>query len=246
MEVLVKEAGSLTPSGRLIVYYMAFEALFNNRTWLTFNDIATGTGLSERTLRAALRLLRDMGLVEAVIDPARGRKVLYRLRLESILPMEEGIYLVDVGFGFDKLPPDAVRAIMTADVILYTDNVDIRLFDLARCGCRIEKLENASKQVSGRIVVLYNSLADFELVKDLIVDPRTKYICASNTLDKLLGSIVTYGKEKRVGNFRIKVVGSDTDPSEIAGAIRNGEIYGNIVVSLCGGRKVQVLIIKEG
>ncbi len=242
----MKRVQSLTPSERLILYYMAFEAMFNNRPWLTFSDMAVGTGLSERTLRASLGRLRNAGLIEAIIDPTKGRKVLYRLRLESIMPMEEGIYLIDIGFGVDKLPPDAIRAIMTADVILYTNNVDIRLFDFAGCSCKIERLGNSMPQVSGRVVVLYNSFTDSELVKGLLTDPRTKYICASNALDRLLGSISTYGKEERIGGFRIKVVESDTAPSEIADAIRDGEIYGNIIVSLCGRRKVQVLIIKEG
>ncbi|KUO85592.1 MAG: hypothetical protein AT715_04080 [Thermoproteus sp. JCHS_4] len=228
----------LTPAQRLVLYYMAFEALYNSRTWLTFDDLRQGTGLSTRTLRSALVKLRELGYVVSIIDPSRGRRLLHRVLMNKLYPAPElrGLYLVDVS---GDLTPDAVKILSNADVVLYTDSVDPK-----RLQAYAERLERFKGTIpDARLVaVAFNPvLDDIERLGPIINEAR--YICASNAIDKALGSCLACGLvDVDYGIFRIKAV---RDEGELAELVKKYDVKSTLTLQTCDGKKLELVVLKK-
>ncbi|MFN3804435.1 MAG: helix-turn-helix domain-containing protein [Pyrobaculum sp.] len=222
----------ITPAQRLVLYYMAFEAIYHGKTWFTFEEIQRGTGLAARTLRAALTSLRRGGFVESYMTPGRGKRHIHRLRLEKILPEPEpeGFYLIDM--ADDILTPTAISIIAKADVVLYTPSVSIKKLEgLAK------RLEPFTGVVPGEraVALAFNSLLDWDKVAP--VATGAKYICASNLLDKAVGVCLTCGNvEIDLKTVKIK---STYEPQD------RYELLGTIIVESCGGRKTELFVFKK-
>ncbi|MEZ0248302.1 MAG: helix-turn-helix domain-containing protein [Thermoproteus sp.] len=232
-------AGSeLTPAQRLVLYYMAFEALYNSRTWLTFDDIKKGTGLSTRALRGALVKLRELGYVASIMDPARGRKLLHRVLLDRICPSPEleGLYLIDVS---GDLTPDAVKILSNADVVLYTPSVDPkRLEGYAK---KIQPFKGEVPKAKLVAVAFNPVLDDIDALKGVVQEAR--YVCASNAVDKALGSCLACGLvDVDYGAFRIKAVKSEGELEELA---KRYEIRSTLVLQTCDGKKLELVVLKR-
>ncbi|WP_243680052.1 hypothetical protein [Vulcanisaeta souniana] len=71
-------------SARLVINYLEFEHLINNKNYLTFKEIIDGTGLGTRTARNAINLLRKRGLIEAYLDVKERRRYMYRLNFRNL------------------------------------------------------------------------------------------------------------------------------------------------------------------
>jgi len=226
----------LTPAQRLVLYYMAFEAVYHGKTWFTFDEIKRGTGLAVRTLRAALVALRRRGYIESYLVPGAGRRLLHRIRLDKFLPEPEleGIYLVDM--AGDVLSPDAVAVVARADVVLYTESVPRRKLEgLAK---RLEPF-NGQLPEAKSVAIVFNSLTDWEKVAPLAA--KAKYICASNVLDKAVGVCLTCGNvDIDLRTIRITTPGPDVEK-----LLADYDVVGTVVVESCGGRKAELLILKK-
>jgi len=226
----------LTPAQRLVLYYMAFEAVYHGKTWFTFDEIKRGTGLAVRTLRAALTALRRRGYIESYLVPGAGRRLLHRLRIDKFLPEPEleGVYLVDM--AGDVLSPDAVAVVARADVVLYTESVPRRKLEgLAK---RLEPF-NGQLPEAKSVAIVFNSLTDWEKVAPLA--GNAKYICASNLLDKAVGVCLTCGNvDIDLRTIRIKTPGPDVEKLLV-----DYDVVGTVVVEKCGGRKAELLILKK-
>lgn len=227
----------LTPAQRLVLYYMAFEALYNGRPWLTFDDVMRGTGLSVRSLRAALVKLRDLGYVVSIMDPARGKRLLHRVLLHKLYPAPEleGLYLIDAS---GDLTPEAVKILSNADVVYYTDSVDPKT---------LEGYAKALRRYTGGlpdarlVVIAFNPLLDMDKLADLV--PKAKYVCASNAVDKAVGSCLSCGVvDVDYGNFRIKAVGGE---QELAELIKRYDIRGTIALQTCDGKRYELVVLKR-
>jgi DNA-binding transcriptional ArsR family regulator len=230
--------GELTPAQRLVLYYMAFEALYNSRVWLTFDDLRRGTGLSTRTLRSALVKLRELGYIISVMDPSRGRKFLHRVLLNKLYPAPEleGLYLVDVS---GDLTPEAVKILSNADVVLYTDSVDPKRVEAyAR---RLERF-NGTIPNAKLVAVAFNPvLDDVEKLSSVVHEAR--YICASNAIDKALGSCLACGLvDVDYGAFRIKAV---RDEDELAELVKKYDVKSTLLLQTCDGRKLELVVLKR-
>ena len=225
----------LTPAQRLVLYYMAFEMVYHGKSWFTFEDLARGTGLATRTLRAALVALRRRGFIESYMVPGGGRRLLHRLKFEMLVPEPDlqGVYLIDA--AGDVLTPDALAVLSRADVVLYTDNVNLkRLEGVAK---RLEPFRGEVPQV-GAVAVVFNSLLDWDKVAHLA--PRARYICASNALDKAIGVCLTCGDvDIDLRTIRIRSPSPDMDK-----LLLKYEVAGTITVEGCGGRKAELIVLK--
>lgn len=111
----------LTPTAKLVINYMAIRHLVDGATYVTFKELVERLGISERRLRALMQELRQAGLVEAYINPSRGRALLYRLAFNNFnfdSPIvEPGLYYID-------LPPNAK---IPGDLTLRTFSIKGRL-----------------------------------------------------------------------------------------------------------------------
>lgn len=227
----------LTPAQRLVLYYMAFEALYNGRVWLTFDDIKQGTGLSARALRSALVKLREMGYINSVIDPLRGRRHLHKVLLDRLYPMPElkGVFLID---GSADLTPEAIKILSNADIVLYTDSVDPK---------RLEGYARALKRFDGRVpeaglvAIVFNPLLDIERLRDVV--GRARYICASNSVDKALGSCLACGiVDVDYGKFRIKTIADERELDEL---VKRYDVRGTIVLQTCDGKRYELVVLSR-
>nr|KJR73953.1 MAG: hypothetical protein TU35_02895 [Thermoproteus sp. AZ2] len=226
----------LTPAQRLVLYYMAFEAL-HGRPWLTFEDIREGTGLSARSLRSALVRLREEGYIVSIIDPIKGKRQLHRVLLYKLYPAPEleGLYLVDVS---NELTPEAIKVLANADVVLYTDSVDVK---------RLEGYAKELRPFRGEVpnaklvAVAFNPLLDMDKLSDVMA--KAKYICASNAVDKALGSCISCGiVDLDYGTFRIKAVSNDQELAELA---KSYDLKGTIALQTCDGKRYELVVLKR-
>ncbi|MEM1596881.1 MAG: helix-turn-helix domain-containing protein [Pyrobaculum sp.] len=190
----------LPPSAKLVLSYLLIEHMMGGKDWVTVEDIVLNVGITERRLRSIMRLLRKAGLVEAYMDPALGRRHLYRLSF-SKLELEKpnipgGLYLIDLDDGL-LIPWDltfkAYAVIRSSAMLLYTRSVSglTRLLELTRCTCLtldVGLVEDEDKLVnqifrlvsSNRIVsVLFDSSQDHEQIRrittrirELGIEPR--------------------------------------------------------------------------
>ncbi|RFA94544.1 helix-turn-helix domain-containing protein [Pyrobaculum aerophilum] len=137
----------LTPTAKLVINYMAIRHLVDGATYVTFKELVERLGISERRLRALMQELRQAGLVEAYINPSRGRALLYRLAFNNFnfdSPIvEPGLYYIDLPPNA-KIPGDLTlrtfSIIRASKLLLYTPVFANRksLFTLTKCTCTIK------------------------------------------------------------------------------------------------------------
>ncbi|MEM1733483.1 MAG: helix-turn-helix domain-containing protein [Pyrobaculum sp.] len=225
----------LTPSQRLVLYYMAFETVYHRKLWLTFEDLQRGTGLAVRTLRSALVSLRKAGYIESLALPGE-KRLLHRIRIEKLLPEPEleGLYLVDI--AGDVLTPDALAVLTKAEVVLYTESISVKKLENI---VREAKLFNGEVPPAKSVAIVFNSLLDWDKVTKLA--PRARYICASNLLDKALGVCLTCGDvDIDLRTIRIKSPGPDLEK-----LLTQYDLVGTVTVDSCGGRKAELIVLKK-
>ncbi len=231
-------SAELTPAQRLVLYYMAFEALYNSRAWLTFDDIRRGTGLSTRALRSALVKLRELGYIVSVIDPAKGRRLLHRVVLDKLYPAPEleGLYLIDVS---GDLTPDAIKVLSNADVVLYTESVDPKKLEAYAKALRPFKGEIPNAKL---VALAFNPILD-DVGKLGHLVSKARYVCASNAVDKALGTCLACGLvDMDYGKFRIKAV---RDEGELAELVKKYEVRGTLLLQTCDGRKLELVVLRR-
>jgi DNA-binding transcriptional ArsR family regulator len=137
----------LTATAKLVIHYMALRHLVDGVPYVTFKELVQRLGVSERRLRSVMQELRQVGLVEAYMDPSRGRSLLYRLAFSNFdfdAPrVEPGLYYIDLPRGA-KIPNDltfrAYSIIRASQLLLYTPTFARRkvLFRLTKCTCSIK------------------------------------------------------------------------------------------------------------
>ncbi|NPB00714.1 MAG: helix-turn-helix transcriptional regulator [Crenarchaeota archaeon] len=142
--------GDITSSKtvRCIINYMLLEHLLNCRQYLSFQDIVNGTGLSPKTIRRALKILRQLNLVKTVFDISSNRRTLYTLNagkvrcLERTDDIKPGLYIIDIGLGLPKyLNIKSIRLLRSANQVLYSPNVPRRIIEISAA----EHVEDVSK-----------------------------------------------------------------------------------------------------
>ncbi|NPA24011.1 MAG: ArsR family transcriptional regulator [Crenarchaeota archaeon] len=156
---------------RCIINYMLLEHLLNCRQYLSFQDIVNGTGLSPKTIRRALKILRQLNLVKTVFDISSNRRTLYTLNAGKVRCVERtddikpGVYIVDIGLGLPKyLNIKSIRLLRSANQILYSPNVPQRIIEIAAA----EHIEDLSK-LSQYELRRYLSLIDSD-VRVILID----------------------------------------------------------------------------
>ncbi len=127
---------------------MLLEHLLNCRQYLSFQDIVNGTGLSPKTIRRALKILRQLDLIKTVFDISSNRKTLYTLNAGKVRCIERtddikpGLYIVDIGLGLPKyLNIKSIRLLRSANQVLYSPNVPHRIIEISAA----EHIEDISK-----------------------------------------------------------------------------------------------------
>ena len=108
--------------------------LIHGVNYLTFQELVRGTGLSPRTLRKILPQLRELGLIEVLIDSTTYRRYLYKLNFRNLpcesTSLERGVYLIDVGVGVLRyMNLKAIQIIRHSDVIMYTDAIPSKILE---------------------------------------------------------------------------------------------------------------------
>ncbi|MGC9118701.1 MAG: helix-turn-helix domain-containing protein [Thermoproteus sp.] len=138
----------LTPTAKLVINYMALRHLVDGARYVTFRELVERLGVSERRLRSVVQELRRAGLVEAYLDPSKGRAILYKLSFNNF---EFDAPRVRTGLYYIDLPPDAkipgdltfkaYSIIRASRLLLYTQTFASRkeLFRLTKCTCSIKR-----------------------------------------------------------------------------------------------------------
>lgn len=136
----------LPNSARFVLTFLETKHLIHGVNYLTFQDLVDGTGLSPRTLRKILPILKDLGFIHVLVDSSTYRRYLYRLNFKNLpcdKSIERGIYLIDIGVGTSRyLNLKTIQVIRQSDVIMYTDAVPERILEYSSSKCKLIKLEN--------------------------------------------------------------------------------------------------------
>lgn len=168
-------------SARLVINYLEFEHLINNRPYVTFKEIIDGTGLSIRTARNAINILRRKGLIDVFLDVRERRRYMYRLNFRNLaqdrIDTPPGLYIIDIGIGtLPSMTFRIYRVLRATAVAFYTDSVPTSYLEFTKCTCAMHKLVNYEPQGFGEIVhdvvsnggsvaLVMDSLLDSEVVK---------------------------------------------------------------------------------
>jgi len=250
----------LSISARLVINYMEFEHLVNSRHGVPFRDIVKGTGLSVRTVRKALSLLRRSGLVEATLDLNGGRRYLYRLNFRNLThdnyDVGVGIHLLDVGVGtLPSMTFRAYRVLRQSNIAFHTDTIPTRLLEFTKCTCMIYRLGDYSIESFANLVttmienrgvvsIIMDSLVDSDIVKTYVdsvirLMPKVQvyYVGGVSPIQLALELLLT-GREEtltfRRGDLTIKIFTSRSRP-----------VLGNYVKALAVARRGSSIIITE-
>ncbi|GEM_PF-2832515 len=232
------ETQPLTPSSALpnsvrhIITYLKVRHLVDCVDNVTFRDLVLGTGLSPRTVRKALSILKSLNLIKVSRDFKHGRRHLYQLnfkKLCEIFPedklVSDGLYFIDVGIGLRKfLSPKAIAVISCADVVLYTENVPSQVLELVPEKAttflldRQIPLSNLAK--TGVVVVLFDGVLDREKIANMLSQSGvgTKVSCISCT------SPITYAAQLLECGRCCKVL-FKRSPVQIELYVRKGTSY---------------------
>ena len=165
-------------SARLILNYLEFEHLINNKTYITFKEIIDGTGLGTRTARNAINLLRKKGLIETYLDVKERRRYMYRLNFRNLtqdrIDVTPGLYIVDVGLGtIPSMTFRIYRVLRGTAVAFYTDSVPTSYLEFTKCTCAMQRLVNYEPQGFAEIVyTVTNHGGSVALVMDALLDSQ--------------------------------------------------------------------------
>ncbi len=169
-------------SARLVLNYLEFEHLINNKTYVTFKEIIDGTGLGTRTARNAINLLRKRGgLVDAYLDVKERRRYMYRLNFRNFtqdrVDVTPGLYVIDIGLGtIPSMTFRIYRVLRATSVAFYTDSVPTSYLEFTKCTCAMQRLINYEPQGfeeivytvtnhGGSVALVMDSLLDSQIVK---------------------------------------------------------------------------------
>ncbi|WP_243668507.1 hypothetical protein [Vulcanisaeta sp. JCM 16161] len=171
-------------SARLVLNYLEFEHLINNKTYVTFKEIIDGTGLGTRTARNAINLLRKRGLVETYLDVKERRRYMYRLNFRNLVQdrvdVTPGLYVIDVGLGtIPSMTFRIYKVLRATTVAFYTDNVPTSYLEFTKCTCAMQRLINYEPQGfeeivhtvtsnGGSVALVMDALLDSQVVKPYI------------------------------------------------------------------------------
>ncbi len=174
---------------RCVINYMLLEHLINCRQYLSFQDIVSGTGLSPKTIRRVLKILKQLNIVRTVFDLTNNRRTLYSLipgkawKLHKPDDIKPGLYIVDIGLGLPKyLNLKSLRLLRSAEHVLYTPNVPNRIIELVST----ENIDNIlslsqyeikrflNSQSSNIRVILVDKILDRDVVDNIIKNVECK------------------------------------------------------------------------
>ncbi|WP_054857118.1 MarR family transcriptional regulator [Vulcanisaeta sp. JCM 16159] len=165
-------------SARLILNYLEFEHLINNKTYITFKEIIDGTGLGARTARNAINLLRKRGFVETYLDVKERRRYMYRLNFRNLtqdrVDVSPGLYVIDVGLGtIPSMTFRIYRVLRATAVAFYTDSVPTSYLEFTKCTCAMQRLINYEPQGFEEVVYTVTSNGgSAALVMDALLDSQ--------------------------------------------------------------------------
>jgi len=172
----------LPNSARYVLTYLKMRQLVYCEDAISFRDIVEGTGLSPRTVRKAISLLKRVGLLRVSCDIKHGRRNLYQLDIRRALHyfrygsklITPGIYLVDIGLGVRKfLSPRALAVILSCNLALITDSVPDQITELLPESTRTLHVASAlrgepslqgTNPESSIIALLYDAMLDCDIV----------------------------------------------------------------------------------
>ncbi len=129
----------LPNSAKYVLTYLKMRHLVYCEETVSFKDIVEGTGLSPRTVRKVLSVLKKADLLKVTYDVKNGRRNLYQLNMKRALScfkrrsklISPGVYFVDVGLGVRKfLSPRALAAILSCNYAIVTDSVPEQITEL--------------------------------------------------------------------------------------------------------------------
>ncbi len=173
-------SSALPNSVRHIITYLKVRHLVDCVDNVTFRDLVVGTGLSPRTVRKALSILKSLNLIKISRDFKHGRRHLYQLnfrKLREIFPddklVSDGLYFIDIGIGLRKfLSPKAIAVISCADVVLYTENVPTQVLELVPEKVTTLLLDRqiplTSLARTGIVAVLFDGVLDRDKISSML------------------------------------------------------------------------------
>ena len=201
----------LPNSARYIVTYLKYKHLVECVDSVTFRELVEGTGLSPRTVRKAISLLRDLGLIRIVRDVSHGRRHLYQLNFKKLKVFENssdrvinpGLYLIDVGIGLRKfMSPKALSVIFNSDIILYTDSIPDQVLDLIPEGTEIYHISKFDKFIqfsnSKVVSILIDSILDEYYAKTIPERVKSISIITCTSPITYASELLRCGKSCRV------------------------------------------------
>ncbi|MCG2865689.1 MAG: hypothetical protein L7H04_07440 [Vulcanisaeta sp.] len=187
-------------SARLVVNYLEFEHLINNKSYVAFKEIIDGTGLSVRTARNAINILRKRGLIDVFLDVKERRRYMYRLNFKNLthdrVDVTPGLYIIDVGLGtLPSMTFRIYRTLRASAVAFYTDSVPTSYLEFTKCTCAMQRLVNYEPQGFEEIVhTVVSNGGSVALVMDSLLDSDVvrPYINAVYEADHENGRIMMY------------------------------------------------------
>ncbi len=189
---------------RCVLNYMLLEHFINYKRYLSFQDIVLGTGLSPKTIRRVLKILKELNIVRTVFDLTNNRRTLYTLvpgkawQMPKPDDVKSGLYVIDIGLGLPKyLNLKSLRILRSADYVLYSPNVPSRIIELVST----DNVDNISK------------LSQYEVKRFLNVQPSSiKAILIDRILDAEIVDLIFRMIEYKENVFYV----SNVSPIHIA------------------------------
>ncbi|MFB6470293.1 MAG: hypothetical protein TU36_003550 [Vulcanisaeta sp. AZ3] len=163
-------------SARLVINYLEFEHLINNKSYVTFKEIVEGTGLGARTARNAINILRKKELLDAYLDVKGKRRHMYRLNFKNLthdrVDVTPGLYIIDVGIGtLSSMTFRIYKVLRASAVAFYTDSVPTSYLEFTKCTCAMQKI--ISYEPGGFADIVYTVISNggsVALVMDSLLD----------------------------------------------------------------------------
>ena len=231
----------LPKSAKLIINYMQLEHLVNNKQYLTFSEIVKGTGLSPRTVRKTLMILKNHGIIKALIDLSNSRRYLYRLVFKNIEDLcnedvEPCLFLLDLGLGIlHHTTFRFFKVLRISKLIYYTNSVPNKIFEYVKDNTRLINLINIDVNEfrscveeyvnNGHVVsIIFDSLLEKDVISKYInsiqdLDIPIKYVSSTSPI-QIACLLLSLGLEKKLcykrGNYIIRVITTKQGLSNIS------------------------------
>ncbi|NPA23442.1 MAG: hypothetical protein GXO23_04015 [Crenarchaeota archaeon] len=235
----------LPNSARYIVTYLKYKHLVECVDSVTFRELVEGTGLSPRTVRKAISMLRDLGLIRIVRDVSHGRRHLYQLNFKKLRSFDNngdkavnaGVYLIDVGIGLRKfMNPKALSILFSSEIVFHTDNVPDQVLDLVPEGTEIyhvSKLPKMLSMVNGKVTtILIDGVLDEDYARKVPDIVRSLSIITCTSPITYAAELLRCGRSCRVIFRRTPIQLQILSRRPLRQV--NGEVVKCIKVELCG------------